>query len=100
MLSTRPFAGLDPGERKTEQNAPSSAVYMNRTVTRPNKTITMAKKLQTISGKKIAEPRLTLMAVWLAFLWIGLPILIIGGALDLAAQLIFGVCTGLWCVAG
>lgn len=60
----------------------------------------MAKKLQTISGKKIPEPRLTLMAVWLAFLWIGLPILVVGGALDLAAQLIFGVCTGLWCVAG
>ena len=60
----------------------------------------MAKKLQTISGKKIAEPRLTFMAVWLAFLWIGLPILVIGGALDLAAQLLFGVCTGLWCIAG
>ncbi len=57
-------------------------------------------KLQTISGETIPEPRITLMAVWLVFLWVGLPILVIGGLLDLAVQLIFGVCTGLWCVAG
>ncbi len=58
------------------------------------------KKLQTISGQKIAEPRLTLAAIWLAFLWIGLPILIIGGLADLIAQFVFGYCTGLWCYAG
>ena len=57
-------------------------------------------KLQTISGQTIKEPRVTFTAVWLVFLWIGLPILVIGGLLDLAVQLIFGVCTGLWCVAG
>lgn len=57
-------------------------------------------KLQTISGEAIPEPRITLMAVWLVFLWVGLPILVIGGLLDLAVQLIFGVCTGLWCIAG
>ncbi|HBJ94834.1 MAG TPA: hypothetical protein DDZ43_18310 [Hyphomonadaceae bacterium] len=57
-------------------------------------------KLQTISGETIPEPRITLMAVWLIFLWVGLPILGIGGLLDLAVQLIFGVCTGLWCIAG
>jgi len=61
----------------------------------------MAKKsTTTIAGYKLPEPRLTLTAVWLAFLWIGLPILVIGGLLDLAVQLTFGVCTGLWCVAG
>jgi len=59
----------------------------------------MPKKPETISGHKIREPRLTLTAIWLAFLWIGLPILVIGGLLDLAAQLLFGVCTGLWCIA-
>ena len=48
-------------------------------------------KLQTISGETIPEPRITLMAVWLVFLWVGLPILVIGGLLDLAVQLIFGV---------
>ena len=57
-------------------------------------------KLQTISGETIPEPRITLMAVWLVFLWVGLPILVIGGLLDLAVQLILGVCTGLWCIAG
>ena len=56
-------------------------------------------KLQTISGRRIAEPRLSFQAVWLAFLWVGLPILLIGGALDLIAQFFFGVCTGLWCYA-
>ena len=57
-------------------------------------------KLQTISGETIPEPRITLMAVWLVFLWVGLPILVIGGLLDLAVQIIFGVCTGLWCIVG
>ena len=59
----------------------------------------MGKKVQTISGHKLPEPRITLMAVWLGFLWIGLPILVVGGLLDLAVQVIFGVCTGLWCIA-
>ena len=57
------------------------------------------KSVETISGHRLPEPRLTLMAVWLAFLWIGLPILIIGGLADLIVQLVFGVCTGLWCIA-
>ena len=57
----------------------------------------MKPKIQTISGERIPEPRLTLKAVWLAFVWIGLPILLIGGALDLVMQFGFGVCTGLWC---
>ncbi|MBB33924.1 MAG: hypothetical protein CME88_13565 [Hirschia sp.] len=57
-------------------------------------------KIQTISGHRLPEPRITLTAIRLAVLWIGLPILILGGVLDLAAQLIFGICTGLWCMAG
>ena len=55
------------------------------------------KEAQTISGHKLPEPRITPMAIWLGFLWVGLPILVIGGVLDLAMQFIFGVCTGLWC---
>lgn len=55
-------------------------------------------KLQTISGHRLPEPRITLMAIWLAFVWIGLPILLIGGLLDLFVQLVFGTCTGLWCL--
>jgi len=54
-------------------------------------------KLQTIAGHKLPEPRITPMAIWLGFLWVGLPILVAGGLLDLIAQFVFGVCTGLWC---
>jgi hypothetical protein len=54
-------------------------------------------KIQTVAGHRLPEPRITLMAVWLAFLWVGLPVLVIGGLLDVIAQTVFGVCTGLWC---
>lgn len=56
-------------------------------------------KLQTIAGHKLPEPRITPMAIWLAFLWVGLPVLAIGGLLDVIMQLAFGICTGLWCFA-
>jgi hypothetical protein len=55
-------------------------------------------KVQTVAGHRLPEPRITPMAIWLAFLWVGLPVLAIGGALDLVSQLVFGVCTGLWCL--
>jgi hypothetical protein len=57
-----------------------------------------AKRPETVMGHTIAEPRPTLMAVWLIFLYVGVPLLIITGLLDLAMQLFFGVCTGLWCL--
>ena len=38
------------------------------------------------------------MAIWLVFLYAGLPLLVITGLMDLAMQLFFGVCTGLWCL--
>jgi uncharacterized RDD family membrane protein YckC len=56
-------------------------------------------KIQTVAGHRLPEPRITPMAIWLVFLWVGLPILLIGGLLDVIAQTIFGVCTGLWCYA-
>ncbi len=56
-------------------------------------------KTQTISGHTLKEPHITPMAIWLIFLWIGLPILLIGGALDLLIQLTTGICSGLWCLA-
>ncbi|WP_291845523.1 hypothetical protein [Maricaulis sp.] len=56
------------------------------------------KRPQTVMGHRIAEPRPTLMAVWLCFLYVGVPLLVITGLLDLAMQLVFGVCTGLWCL--
>ncbi|MEQ1781493.1 MAG: hypothetical protein ABMA14_09045 [Hyphomonadaceae bacterium] len=53
--------------------------------------------IQIIAGHRLPEPRITPTAIWLAFLWVGVPILAIGGVLDLVAQLAFGICTGLWC---
>ncbi|MFT3725634.1 MAG: hypothetical protein QM773_18895 [Hyphomonadaceae bacterium] len=54
-------------------------------------------KIQTVAGHRLPEPRITPTAIWLAFLWVGVPILAIGGLMDLVMQLVFGVCTGLWC---
>ena len=56
-------------------------------------------KLQTVARHKLPEPRITPMAIWLAFLWVGLPVLAVGGLLDVIMQLAFGICTGLWCFA-
>jgi hypothetical protein len=56
-------------------------------------------RIETIAGHRLPEPRITLTAIWLVFLWVGLPILFLGGLLDLAMQLLFGICTGLWCLA-
>ena len=56
-------------------------------------------KLQTIAGHKIPEPRITPMAIWLVFLWVGVPVLVLGGLMDLVMQAVFAVCTGLWCYA-
>lgn len=56
-------------------------------------------KLQTVAGYKLPEPRITPMAIWRAFLWVGVPVLAIGALLDVIMQVVFGVCTGLWCFA-
>lgn len=53
--------------------------------------------IQTIAGHRLPEPRITPMAIWLGFLWVGLPVLGITGLMDLVMQFAFGVCTGLWC---
>lgn len=58
-----------------------------------------ARKAQSVMGYRLPEPRPTLMAVWLVFLYVGVPLLVITGLLDLAMQVFFGVCTGLWCLA-
>lgn len=50
-------------------------------------------------GYRIAEPRPTLKAVWLVVLYVGLPLLLFTGLLDLAMQIFFGICTGLWCLS-
>jgi len=52
-----------------------------------------------VLGHTIAEPRITAKAIWLLILWVLLPVTVLGVAADLVAQYVFGVCTGLWCVA-
>ena len=56
-------------------------------------------KLQTVAGHKLPEPRITPMAIWLVFLWVGLPVLALGGLLDVIMQVGVGICTGVWCFA-
>ena len=56
-------------------------------------------KLQAVAGQTLPGPRITPMAIWLVFLWVGVPVLAIGGLLDVIMQSGFGVCTGLWCFA-
>lgn len=58
-----------------------------------------SRKAQSVMGHRITEPRPTLMAVWLVFLYVGIPLLVVTGLLDLAMQVFFDVCTGLWCLA-
>jgi hypothetical protein len=59
----------------------------------------LSKKPETVMGHTIPEPRITLSGIWLIFLYGILPLLVVTGLLDLAMQLFFGVCTGLWCLA-
>jgi hypothetical protein len=57
-------------------------------------------KVETIAGHRLPEPKLATGAIWLGFLYVGLPVLALGGLMDLAAQTFFGACTGLWCAGG
>ncbi len=58
-----------------------------------------SRRPEAVMGHRIAPPRLTPMAVILLILYVGAPVLLFTGLLDLAMQLMFGVCTGLWCLA-
>ena len=48
-------------------------------------------------GYRIAEPRPTLLAVFWALVYLGLPVLLVGMLLDLLVQWFTGYCTGFWC---
>jgi hypothetical protein len=58
---------------------------------------TMKRKVETVMGHTLPEPRVTPTAIWLILLWVALPVLLAGALLDALVQLVFGVCTGLWC---
>ncbi|MEZ5651142.1 MAG: hypothetical protein R3E87_11405 [Burkholderiaceae bacterium] len=53
---------------------------------------------QTVFGNAIPEPKMTAYAWWWLFTRVLLPITIVGSLLDFAAQWLFGVCVGLWCL--
>ena len=48
-------------------------------------------------GHRIEEPRLTGAAWWWGMWYLGLPILLLGMAVDGVIQAITGQCTGVWC---
>jgi hypothetical protein len=52
---------------------------------------------QEIMGHCIEEPRLTGMAWGWGMVYLGLPILLLGMAMDGVVQAITGQCTGVWC---
>ncbi len=53
--------------------------------------------LQDVMGHRIAEPRLTLMAlVWLVLV-LGVPLVGLGMLIDAVIQLTTGRCVGIWC---
>ncbi len=53
---------------------------------------------RTVAGHRLPEPRITGRGVVLLLAWVGVPVLVVGALLDLFVQLVFGVCTGLWCL--
>ncbi|MEZ5658737.1 MAG: hypothetical protein R3E83_09440 [Burkholderiaceae bacterium] len=55
---------------------------------------------QTVFGHVIPEPKMTGYAWWWLFTRLLLPITVAGSLLDLGAQWLFGICVGLWCLAG
>lgn len=57
-----------------------------------------APQSQTVMGHRIESPRPTRAGLWLLTWSIGAPVLLLGLALDLALQLVFGWCVGLWCL--
>lgn len=56
-------------------------------------------KLQTVAGQRLPPPRPTVVGVLVVLGHTIVPVLVIGGLLDLGMQVGFGVCTGLWCLA-
>ncbi len=57
----------------------------------------LRRQAETVMGKRLEEPRLTLMSVLWVFVYVGLPLLVISSLVDLLIQQITGSCTGFWC---
>ena len=52
---------------------------------------------EEVMGQRIEEPRPTLAALGWGLLYLGLPLLLIGAAVDGVIQAVTGRCTGVWC---
>ena len=57
----------------------------------------LRRQAETVMGRRLEEPRLTLMCVLWVFVYVGLPLLVISSLVDLLIQQITGSCTGFWC---
>jgi len=57
----------------------------------------LRKQTETVMGYRLDEPRPTLMLVLWAFIYVGLPLIVVSSVVDLLVQQITGNCTGFWC---
>jgi len=57
----------------------------------------LRRKEQTVMGHRLEEPRLTLMVVLWALVYVGLPLMVVGSLIDLGVQVVTGQCVGFWC---
>lgn len=62
----------------------------------------MARASKSVMGVSAGAPRPTRRAIWLALLYLGVPIVSLGVLVDLviwvAGKLVWGTCIGLWCM--
>lgn len=57
----------------------------------------LRRKEQTVMGHRLEEPRMTLMVVLWALVYVGLPLMVAGSLIDLCVQVVTGQCVGFWC---
>jgi len=57
----------------------------------------LRRKEQTVMGHRLEEPRMTLMVVLWALVYVGLPLMAVGSLIDLGVQMVTGRCVGFWC---
>lgn len=51
-----------------------------------------------VRGHRLGRPRLTPAGWMLVLLWLGIPAMLVGAAIDLGLQWLSGECLGLWCL--
>lgn len=56
------------------------------------------KENQAVMGYDIDKPRITPAGLVLIFVYLALPAMLIGAAIDLLIQLLSGRCVGIWCM--